>query len=418
MTHPAPDLTDIQHIKLCYSKDRYCGHPRQCGIYNFGNGEIAVMHHHAQAAYQSYEDITHGWDAVGYKSRCQILLQRSLDHGTTWPCENEVVVWNYNRPLDEHRQLLWRTVDPEVARERIDLSSPDAAIYFGRPKIGRENEAGDPTMECYAWRSGDRGRTWEQVPTRVRPPAGYNYVHVDGDPLAEFPDGTVLAPATADNRNSAHSGLLNSIVAVYGSDDNGVTWNYLAEAARDPARGRLVYANLLLLPSGRLQCYMLNSNGTSNGLQMNYSDDSGYSWSAPRPLMAWGLSPWVAHRDRHPGAAATPLDQRFASKDASGQRGVRYRSLWPLRLRDGRIVVVFDRRKHPGGIGLMVSEDEGASWSAEAVIRADASDWDLGYSVATELDDGRIFVAYYFMEDDGNRFGGTRHMAGSFFRLE
>ncbi len=68
-------------------------------------------------------------------------------------------------------------------------------------------------------------------------------------------------------------------------------------------------------------------------------------------------------------------------------------------------------------MGLIVSEDDGDTWSTEAVIRADASDWDLGYPVATQLDDGRIFTAYYFIEDDGNNFGGTRHIAGSSFRL-
>ena len=46
---------------------------------------------------------------------------------------------------------------------------------------------------------------------------------------------------------------------------------------------------------------------------------------------------------------------------------------------------IFDRRCPPFGMGLIVSEDDGATWSAEAVIRADASDWDLGYPVATEL---------------------------------
>ena len=86
-------------------------------------------------------------------------------------------------------------------------------------------------------------------------------------------------------------------------------------------------------------------------------------------------------------------------------------------LKDGRIAVLFDRRQLPGGIGVIVSEDQGETWSAEAVIRGDASDWDLGYVVGTELDDGRIFAAYYFMEDDGNNFGGTRHMAASCFNL-
>lgn len=40
-----------------------------------------------------------------------------------------------------------------------------------------------------------------------------------------------------------------------------------------------------------------------------------------------------------------------------------------------------------------------------------------GYPVATQLDHGRIFTAYYLMEVDGNNFGGALHIAGNFFRL-
>ena len=47
MNRITPELTDVHHIKLCYSKDTYCGHPRQSGIFNYGNGEIAVLHAHA-----------------------------------------------------------------------------------------------------------------------------------------------------------------------------------------------------------------------------------------------------------------------------------------------------------------------------------------------------------------------------------
>ena len=28
----APQLRDLHHIKICYSKDHYCGHPRQGGL--------------------------------------------------------------------------------------------------------------------------------------------------------------------------------------------------------------------------------------------------------------------------------------------------------------------------------------------------------------------------------------------------
>jgi hypothetical protein len=74
---------------------------------------------------------------------------------------------------------------------------------------------------------------------------------------------------------------------------------------------------------------------------------------------------------------------------------------WPLRLRDGRIVVVFARRQQPAGLGVIVSGDDGRSWSEPTMIAGD-----VGGPVATELDDGRIFAAY-----------GTRFIAGSFFDL-
>ena len=407
MVRAVPTLTDIHHSKLCYSKDRYCGHPRQCGIYNFGNGEIAVMHHRARSTYRTLNDIRHGWDDIGYKRRCQIVLQRSLDHARTWPSESDVVVWNYNRPWEELRELLWRADDLSLPRETIDLSSPNAVIYFGRALTGRKNKEGEGTFECFAWRSGDRGHTWEQVPTRVSPPTGMNYVHIDGGPLAKFDDGTQLAVASigGDDRDTGLPESVNSGLGIYGTDDNGRSWSYIAEVTRDATgRGRPTYGALVLLPSGRLQCYMSQIGGIRHGIQMCYSDDGGYSWSEPQPLVTWGQSPWAA------------LTRKYAWSGAR-RSGPRYRAPWPLRLRDGRIVVVFDRRHPPFGMGLVVSEDDGATWSAEAVIRADASDWDLGYPVATELDDGRIFTAYYYMEDDGNNFGGTRYVAGSHFRL-
>ena len=215
-----------------------------------------------------------------------------------------------------------------------------------------------------------------------------------------------MVPTWVDNRNTGgpHA-FAAAFVALYGSDDQGLSWQYLAEVVSEPTgRGRPGYANLLLLPGGRLQCYFNRIGGLRHSLEMTASDDGGYSWTAPQPLVVWGQSPWAA------------LGRQHIWKGAARQ-GPLYRSPWPLRLRDGRIVVIFGRRKQPFGMGLIVSEDDGATWSAEAVIRADASDWDLGYPVATQLEDGRIFTAYYFMEDDGNGFGGTRHIAASFFHL-
>lgn len=42
---------------------------------------------------------------------------------------------------------------------------------------------------------------------------------------------------------------------------------------------------------------------------------------------------------------------------------------------------------------------------------------DIGYPLATELEDARVFTAYYYHVGDGNGFGGSRFIAGSFFRV-
>ena len=124
MNRATPELTEMRHTKLCYSKETYCGHPRQSGIFNYGNGEIAVLHSHAPSRYQIVDDISHSF-TTGYASRAKILLQRSLDSGETWLRENDVVVWDESRPLEEKRAILYRADEPDVAREQIDLTVCD-----------------------------------------------------------------------------------------------------------------------------------------------------------------------------------------------------------------------------------------------------------------------------------------------------
>ena len=61
MQRASPVLTGVRHTKLCYSKERYCGHPRQSGIFNYGNGELAVLHSHAPSRYEVLTDISHSF---------------------------------------------------------------------------------------------------------------------------------------------------------------------------------------------------------------------------------------------------------------------------------------------------------------------------------------------------------------------
>ena len=81
-----------------------------------------------------------------------------------------------------------------------------------------------------------------------------------------------------------------------------------------------------------------------------------------------------------------------------------------LVLGDRDVLSVYGYRRPPMGIRAALSRDGGATWnpSGELVVRDDGRHHDLGYPAAAQLDDGRVFVAYYI-----NTGGPYSHIAGS-----
>ena len=434
---PNVKISDVRHVHVCGTKNTYCGHPRQGGIFNFGNGELALIHNHGSSEYACPEDVLHGHE--GYHGRAVSLLQRSTDNGETWPAENNIVVFDESAEIETRRAFVIRGSAELKDRAQIDLTARDSIVHFGNTWAGPPDEEGHPLQVPFALRSADKGHTWESTPTVLVPPPGRQHLHRDNTPLMQFPDGTLLGTVSIWPPSS---------IAAYGSDDNGLTWEFVSEAVRsvpplpDSGKAAVGYSGLVLLPSGRLQCYSVEVSDKRNAIQMCHSDD-GYAWSPPRSIVTWGHSPWAPRRrakrdfgrfsytyERPGGSTGTVLwddgraDPRLAWMRPSGTADFihpsekLYRSQWPMLLRDGRILVTFARRKAPFGIGGILSRDDGETWSDEFIIRDDASGPDIGYQVATELDDGQIFTAYYYMVDDGNNFGGSRFIGGSFFRLE
>jgi hypothetical protein len=250
-------------------------------------------------------------------------------------------------------------------------------------------------MVAFGLRSDDKGRTWEEVPTLILPPPGCYSATPDNTPMVRLPDGTWLFPMRVFGGWDG--------VALYASTDNGLSWQFRTRICQPHD-----YPALVLLKGGRLQCY-------NYPLGLCFSDDGGKTWSERRPIVVPGPSPW-------------------ADDDPFYREPLARRSPTPLLLRDGRILVLFARRigSGPGSLGMggVVSEDEGRTWSPDFILRADASPSatttaagarcayaDIGYPLLTQFDDGRIFAAYYYIVADGNAFGGSRFIAGSFFRL-
>jgi hypothetical protein len=388
-------LRNIRHITIDYDKKTYCGHPRQQGgMWNFGGGEIAVMYRRAPCRYETEKDVSHSW-FDGYMSRSDIVLRRSYDHGRTWRPENETIVWSNAIPLEEKQEFFSQD---SAQRKVMDMSKREAMFFIGGTSMSRMDPKTkglyNPTPQIsgiFQIRSVDKGHTWERVPLVLKN-AGY-------PPVVMLADGTHA-------RNVGSGPIYLSL-----SKDHGMSWQTdwaaLAMIAQDASGvGRPSYGGLLVLPGGRLQCYMLMA-GQCQALCVSQSGDLVH-WSPPRPIVRYGHGPWTARR----WSSST-----YALRTAYGGWEQRYRSPWPLRLRDGRIVVVFARREYPPSIAAIWSGNDGTTWSDEAILRDDAEGSDMGYPVVTELDDGRIFTAYYYQRQDGNAFGGTRFIGGSCFEL-
>ena len=399
----APAVIDLEHSAIHYDKRTYCGHPRMVCFKYFPPDELVVGHFHAPCKYEKYDDVRH----ICYQSRSRCLLQRSTDKGKTWPKENDVVLFDNTQTAFQKHVFVRRKKAP---REQYDMFSPDSLFFFGAAFSWPPEPNTVPA--CFCLRSPDRGRTWEKQPTWVNSPIFTENIPMrrHNTPVIRMPDGKTLLATFRITPPSLQWGKNTNVdgSTLFSSTDNGLTWHIHSRPVVDRSgTGLFIYPTLLLMPNGDLHLYCVHlSNqgvevdGRKNAVCLAVSKDGGKTFSDPVAITGKGRGCW----------------RKVDDSDVAYK--VTYRSPWPILLNDGRILVIFTRRRMPAGIGGIVSNDGGATWSEEFVIRDDGEWWDLGYPVGCQLDDGRIFIAYYYNKQDGNKEGGTRYIAGSTFRVE
>jgi hypothetical protein len=87
---------------------------------------------------------------------------------------------------------------------------------------------------------------------------------------------------------------------------------------------------------------------------------------------------------------------------------------------DGRVVAIYGYRLMPAGIRARVSEDGGATWGREIIVRDDGGSWDLGYPNAWHVEGNQVGTLYYFnsKDDPVQAAGGVRHIQHSIFSID
>ncbi len=318
------------------------------------------------------------------------LVCRSRDHGETW--EQPRVAPNYDwygvetpgitqissgevllnqwrflwQPVESAKHLWaskaqrWFVVDPDSFRWRRAESEADWQ-YHSLPYARADGGA-------YVHISSDNGYTWDlTVPVDIAPYQGA----FSPKGATELSNGDIILALGSPE----HDPLATSFIVR--SPDKGRSWQKPTEVARVSG---LIFSEPSVIATKSDRLLVMSREEVTGYIYQSESLDGGYTWSPAKQLPYWG---YPAHC---------------------------------IRLMDGRILIVYGRRKLPYGIRATVSEDEGRSWGDEIIIRDGLADsnrgLNLGYPSVIEYAPGMLFTAYY-AEDAG----GVVSIQGTYFEL-
>jgi sialidase-1 len=202
-------------------------------------------------------------------------------------------------------------------------------------------------------RSTNGGRTWSQPYDSI--------VSTPHGPM-QLSDGRLLYAGKKMYRGESNG--------VCESTDDGQTWRWLAEIPTRPGDTPDNYHELYAVETAdkRILAHIRNHNKNNFAeiLQCE-SSDGGASWTTPHDIGVWGLPSHL------------------------------------LRLRDGRLVMIYGYRRKPFGNQARISGDHGRSWSEPIAISDDGMGEDLGYPSTVELSDGTLLSVWYEQMKDTSK---------------
>ncbi len=374
----------MKHVTIYKEKDRYVSFPH---IARLANGNLAVAFRKAS---KFSADAAKNGVATHHDPDSSIELVESTDGGKTWANESRTIhksKYGVNDPaltLLKDGSLLARFVALNIT-PTSEMRKLEQRLFSHRVEHGLVTTV----VGNMVIRSEDQGRTWTEVGVADAPGLAHS---CSRDPIVEMPDGSLLMPVyTGAPQRSDISWVIRSF-------DKGKTWYEPTVIAIDPAgaHSQLQGINynetsLLHLGNGELLALIRGDRsfhtdgdefmpvGGCGELYISRSLDGGLCWQAPQRTGIWG----------QPGSL--------------------------VRLSNGDILATYGYRKQPFGVRCCVSRDRGNTWQTtrEYILREDAPTWDCGYPFSIEVEPGKLFSVYYFVDGEG-----TRHIAGTHWEIK
>lgn len=341
----------VEHAVVYRERGRFGGWPANHGIWCWGD-EILVGF--SRGYYKDRGPYHH----IDKSKPEEYLLARSRDGGATWSIEEPQPPGALLGTLGMRHGIMPDGKTDEVLlelREPINFTHPDFAMTV------RMEETNKGTSRFYY--SYNRGHAW-RGPYRL-PLFGQKGVMARTDYLVNGPgDCTLFLTASKSNSKEGRPFCARTT-------DGGLTWNFVSFIGPEPI-GYAIMPSTVRVSSNELVTMIRRLDPPKSWIDAFSSPDNGRSWtflSTPEPDTGEGNPPSL------------------------------------LRLRDGRLALIYGRRAVPFGIRARLSADHGKTWSGPIVIREDAGGRDIGYVRSVLRRDGKVVAVYYYHEQsDPTRF--------------
>ena len=281
-----------EHLIVYKEAGRFCGWPANNGIWSWGD-EILVGFHLAH--YKESENR----HSIERDKPADRLLARSLDGGRSWKIERPEI---FQTQSPGERKLLERPADIDFAHPDFAMTCRGSRFYisydrgnawqgpyplpdFGQSKImARTDYIVNSRNDClffltstkedgeegrpFCARSRDGGKTIEFVSWIAPEPQGYSIMP---STVRISPQGLVCAI-----RRYERGDINKGWIEIFGSEDDGQTWQFLGKAAETGGRGGNP-PSMVRLADGRL-CLTYCYRSEPQGMRAVISSDNGRTW--------------------------------------------------------------------------------------------------------------------------------------------